>query len=357
MARDFSTLPQLWRKRCAEQGDRAAMRYKQRGIWSTVSWRQFFEDARAIAMAMSAAGVGPGDVVAVLAENRPEWLVVELAAQALGGIVHGIEPHATAAEAGLALQRSAARIVFVDTVEQLAKVRSSDAADLQLRQVVAFESHGLHAAEHDRIVRYDDWLASGTRLAREHPRLFDERIDQGRDDAIALFAPGAGTAVPVTQGELLVRLWSALEWMKLDSGDHVLSFEPLMQVGERVAVLAAMLALGVLVHFPESSSTVFNDLAEAAPHMVRAPARFWARLHDRVEQAMNDAPPRARRSYARALAATRRGWWRRALLRRVSRSLGLQRMRMAIVVPGDVESHVAAWYRALDIPLLSRPAA
>jgi long-chain acyl-CoA synthetase len=351
------TLPQLWRQRCAEQGDRPAMRYKQGGIWSTVSWRQFFEDARAIAMALSDAGVGSGDAVAVLAENRPEWLVVELAVQALGGTVHGIEPHATTAEAELALQRSAASIVFVDTFEQLAKVCSGDAADFQLRQVVAFEPHGLHAAANDRIVRYKDWLANGSRLAAEHPRLFDERIDQGRADAIALFAAGTGTAAPVTQAELLASLWSAAEWMQLESGDHVLSFEPLAQAGERVATLAALLPLGALVHFPESSATIFNDLAEAAPRMVRAPARFWTRLHDRVELAMSDAPPLAKRSYSRAVAAAGRGWWRRALLRRVSRALGLQRMRMAIVIPGDVESHVAAWYHALGVPLVSRPAA
>lgn len=357
MAAGFRTLPQLWRQRCTEHGDRPAMRYKQRGIWSTVTWRRFFEDARALAMALSSAGVGPGDTVAVLAENRPEWLVVELATQALGGLVHGIEPHATAGEAGLALQRSAAAIVFVDTVEQLAKVRSSDAADFQLRQVVAFESHGLHAVVADRIVRYQDWLASGRRLAHECPRRFDEWIDAGRDDAIALLADGAGASATVTQRALLTRLWSGREWLKLDAGDHVLSFEPLLQLDERVTVLTALLARGALVHFPESPATVFNDLAEAAPRLLSAPARFWTRLHDRVEQAMNDAPPLARRSYRSAVAAAGRGWWRRALLRRVSRSLGLQRLRLAVVAADPVEPDIAAWYRALEVPLLPRPAA
>lgn len=351
------TVPQLWRLRCAELGDRPAMRHKKGGIWATLSWRQFFEDARAMTMALSAAGVGAGDVVAIVAENRPEWLVVDLAAQALGGIVHGIEPHAAAAEVRLALQHSAARVVFVDTADQLARLRNGCAAESRWCQVVALDSHGLHGAANEGVARYADWLASGARLAGQFPRRFDELIDQGRHDAIALWADGTDGAAPLTQGALLLRLRSGIDWMQLQPGDPVLSFQPLAQVGERATTLTALLQLHALVHFPESSATVLNDLAEAAPRMARAPARFWMQLHERVEKTMDDAPPLARGAYAHALAAARPSWWRRALLRRVSRSLGLQRMRVAVVASGAVEPPVAAWYRALGVPLLSRPGA
>jgi len=356
MGAGFSTLPQLWRARCAEHGNRPAMRYKQGGIWSTVTWQQFAEDAHAIAMALSAAGVSPGDVVGILADNRPEWLVVEFATLALGGIVCGIEPQSSAADAGLSLHRGAARIVFVDTFEQLAKVRHGCAAGFRSMQMVAFESHGLHGADHERIARYAEWLASGRRLVRERPRRFDELVDQGRHDAVALLAESGGTTVPLTHSALLLRMSAALGWMQLEPGDHVASFEPLAHPDEQVATLTALLQLGALVHFAEGPATVFNDLAEAAPRMVSAPARFWTGLHDRVQQAMNDAPPQARRAYAGAVAAAHPTWWRRALLRRMSRSLGLQQVRMGIVASGVVEPPVATWYRALGVPLRLRRA-
>lgn len=351
----METLAQLWRRRCAEEGGRPAMRYKQGGIWVTVSWRQFFDDARAIAMQLSDVGVRAGDVVAVLSENRPEWLVVEIAVQAIGGIVHGIDPNAVNGEVGQALGVSGTRIVFVDTFEQLAKVRACEAADFQLQRIVVFESQGLRGVANEQIVRYRDWLAVERRPARAHPDAFDERIGRGRGDTTALIALTAGTTgvrrlLPVTHAELVARVRSGGDGMRLAPGDHVLSFAPLPHVGEQVATLAALLARGALVHFPESSATVFNDLAEVAPHMVCAPPSFWNRLHDQVELLMKDAGALAQRSYARALSGGPRDWWRRTVLRRVSASVGLQRMRMALV-SGDASVEAAAWYRALGVPM------
>lgn len=350
------TLPQLWRSRCAERADAPAARHKQGGIWMTMTRRELMEQARAAAMQLRHSGVREGDVVALVSHNRPEWLVLELATQAIGAMVHCLYPHAPGADIDAALRATGARVAFVDTVEQLEKVRASSAADFQLVRVIAFETAGLHGAAGEHIVRWRDWLARGAQQAAERPDAFDGFIDEGDADTPALIASTSGTAgvprlVSVSQRELLARIRAGARWMPVATGDFLLSFAPLSQIAERVTVLTALLVGGV-VHFPEGPATVFNDLAEVAPHLVCAPPRFWKRLHDRVDLAMEDAPSLARRAFAQA-ASGRSGWWARTLARRVRTSLGLQRMRMGMVLGGEIGGAVADWYQGLGAPLYS----
>ena len=71
-------LPQLFRKRCHELGPRVALREKEFGIWHSFDWDTFYLRAREIGAGLMALDMQPGDVVSILAENRKEWLYVDL---------------------------------------------------------------------------------------------------------------------------------------------------------------------------------------------------------------------------------------------------------------------------------------
>src|SRR5688572_802973 len=118
----LATLPQLSRRRCTQWGDRPALRHKERGIWQGLSWSSYFTEARAIGLAMAEAGLQAGEVVSILSDNRPRWLVVDMAAQAMGFVSHGMYPCSTAAQVGHALAEAGSRVVFVENADQLVKV-------------------------------------------------------------------------------------------------------------------------------------------------------------------------------------------------------------------------------------------
>ncbi|MEY4266666.1 MAG: hypothetical protein RIS90_1201, partial [Pseudomonadota bacterium] len=70
-----SDTPQkLFRARCREWAGNAALRHKKKGIWASVSWAQYFDRARAVGLALHSLGVQRGEAIAILSENRPEWL-------------------------------------------------------------------------------------------------------------------------------------------------------------------------------------------------------------------------------------------------------------------------------------------
>jgi long-chain acyl-CoA synthetase len=92
----------------------------------------------------------------------------------------------------------------------------------------------------------------------------------------------------------------ATSYLDVVPGDRSISFLPLCHIAERMASVFNPLAMGLVVHFPESASTVFNDMREVAPHVLFAPPRFWEKLHSQIDLFMRDAIAPARWVYGLA---------------------------------------------------------
>ena len=78
------TLPKLLAERAGLHPHAVALREKQFGIWQRVTWRGYLDHVRRACMGFAALGVSRGDKVAILSENRREWLYAELAAMSAG---------------------------------------------------------------------------------------------------------------------------------------------------------------------------------------------------------------------------------------------------------------------------------
>ena len=84
------TLPRLFRHVVRQRGDRVAMREKHLGIWRGISWREYGERAKQVGLGLVALGLRPRDVVAIVADNMPEWLYTDLGIMSVGGVPNGI---------------------------------------------------------------------------------------------------------------------------------------------------------------------------------------------------------------------------------------------------------------------------
>ncbi|HSN24604.1 MAG TPA: AMP-binding protein, partial [Methylomicrobium sp.] len=81
----LDTLPKVLRQRALEIGDRqVAMRAKDRGIWQSYTWKDYFEHVRDLCLGLTALGLQREDKVSVIGENKPQWYWAELAAQSAG---------------------------------------------------------------------------------------------------------------------------------------------------------------------------------------------------------------------------------------------------------------------------------
>ena len=116
------TLPGRLFRKAAQTPDVIALREKEFGVWREISWLEYAQQVGCAAIAMQAIGVEAGDHVAILSENRTEWLFADLAAQALGARSVGIYQTNPTEDVAYILNHSGAKVVFCEDQEQVDKV-------------------------------------------------------------------------------------------------------------------------------------------------------------------------------------------------------------------------------------------
>jgi long-chain acyl-CoA synthetase len=350
-----------------------ALRHKRRGLWQTITWADYFANARAVGLALAGWGLQRGDVVCVLAENRPEWLYADMGAQCMGLVGNGIYPTASPQQVAYILQHSCARVLFVENQEQLEKVLTVRSSCPDLQRVVVMDRVGLRDLNDENVLFFDTLLAQGEALAQTQAHTFEQNVaaTQPLDTAFLVYTSGT-TGQPkgamVSNRNLVFQMVQAVSYLNASPGDRSLSFLPLCHIAERMATSFNPLAVGLIVHFPENAGTVFNDLREVAPHVLFAPPRFWEKLYSQVDMFMRDAIAPARWMYGRALVASQASVQERlagkaghagalerlqmmCAFRNLKAFLGLQHVKSALTGAAPVPAELIKWFLSIGIEL------
>jgi long-chain acyl-CoA synthetase len=372
------TPQKLWRLRCRQWAALPALRHKKKGIWHTITWAEYLSQARAAALALSDQGVERGECIAILSENRPEWLYADLGAQCMGLLGVGVYPTSSPEQLAYILHDSGARVLIVENQEQLDKALSVRAQCPQLRRIVVIDLEGLRQLADPMVTPWSEFMARGQALAAlpDGAQRFDAAIDAGQADDIAFLVYTSGTTgmpkgAMVANRNLVFQVASAPQYLNLELQDRTLSFLPLCHIAERMGTVYNPLAIGPVVHFPENSSTVFNDAREVRPHLLFGPPRFWEKMYSQVTLAMQDAIPLARWAYRRvtaegaALSDLRLAgqpapaWrqWRYRLLQKLVFSnlrsfLGLGQVKTALTGAAPVPPDLLKWTMSIGIDLI-----
>ena len=307
-------------------------------------------------MAMAKAGLKDGDVVSILSDNSPQWLIVDMAAQAMGFVSHGMYPCSTSEQVQRALFEAGTRMVVVENADQLVKVLAAREKCPDLEHIVVIETRGLRSFTDAQVSSYEEWRTRGAQAALSEPTLFEDRIDAGSGRETAFLASTTGSSgrarlVAVRHHEVVQEVRTTSHWLQLRPGDRTLSIVSLAQHGERLLAAKAMLMHESLLHLPENPVTVLNDMIEVAPHLLFAPPRFFEKLQGMTELFMQEAIPIARSAYASSLSTLRPGWLQRKTRNRVRAALGLQNVRLALTSGASSPAQVADWFETIGVPM------
>jgi long-chain acyl-CoA synthetase len=378
---EIDTPPKLLRHRCAQWADAPALAVKRLGLWQTISWRAYWEDVRAAALAFDVLGIQRADRISILAENRPEWLYADLAAQCMGYVSNGVYPTCSHDQLAHILNDSGSRLLIVENQEQLDKALAVWPRCPALLHVVVIETEGLRGFSQEHVSHWADAMRGGHLRATnlEHATRFDAAVDASAPADLAFLVYTSGTTgapkgAMISHQNLMAQIAQATQYLGVSLGDRSLSFLPLCHIAERMASVFNPLAVGLVVHFPESPATVFNDLREVKPQVVFAPPRFWEKLCSQIEIAMRDAIPVARWVYERAKASAmvstahdadgqtsnqslaRHDTFGTRLLSRIAfgnirELLGLSQLKTALTGAAPVPPDLVRWYLSLGIEL------
>ncbi|HEX7489673.1 MAG TPA: AMP-binding protein [Anaeromyxobacteraceae bacterium] len=373
--RGDDTFPKLLVRNARRHPARTALREKDLGIWQPISWQGYLEAVRELALGLRELGLRRGHKLAIVGGNRPEWVVSELAAQAMGAASVGVYQDSTLNEVAFVLDHCDAEIVVAEDQEQVDKILDMLEGLPKVRHVVYTDPRGLRAYRHPALISFDAVREKGRGVLARQPRLFEEEVAKGSADDLAIISYTSGTTGFPKGAMLSFRnlLAMALALHEVDSkrpGDEFVSFLPLAWIGEQMMSLSSALALGFTVNFPEAPETMMENVREIGPHVMFAPPRVWEGMVSSVQVRIMDTTPFKRLMYERLMplgyaVADRRfsgksvgAGWRLLyglayllLFRALKDRLGLSRLRTASTGGAALGPDVFRFFHAIGVPL------
>ena len=261
----------------------AAFRSKVGGAWVSITHREALERVQAISLGLRELGIKPGDKVAIVSENRPEWALTDYACLCARAADVPIYPTLTAKQTEYILRDSESVAVFCSTAAQVAKVLEVKGALPGLQQIIVFD--GDVAAGRPGVISLAALEGKGRAVVSKHPNWKAEALSAGPEDLATLIYTSGTTGDP--KGVMLshYNIWSnvqaVLQMIPIGSGDECLSMLPLSHSYERM-VDYTLFQAGVIINYAESFDTVATNLQEVKPTVVLSVPRLYEKVYARV---------------------------------------------------------------------------
>ena len=283
------TIPKLFLDRAATYGEsKVAMREKEFGIWKPITWQGYLENVKYTALGLISLGMKPGDKVTMIGDNRPEGLWAEMATICARGIGVWLFQDCLMDEVKYIVDHSDTRFLFGEGQEEVDKAISIIDECPKLEKVIWDDPKGMRNYDQDYLISFKEVQELGRALDKERPGLFEEGIEQGHGDDVALLFYTSGTT-SLPKGALLSH-WNLLSMgkalMTIDpcyESDDFVSYLPFAWIGEQMMSISCGLQVGFTINFPEEPETAQANIREIGPHVMFAPPRMYEQMTRTVQ--------------------------------------------------------------------------
>ncbi len=360
-----ATLDGLLRERARRTPRGLAYRSFERETaqWTDWCWQDVAREVARWQQALAAEGLLPGERVALLLRNCPQWVLFEQAALGLGLVVVPLYLEDRPDNTAYILQDAGARVLLLPE-ERFGRLREALADVATLQRIVVVGGDG--AADGARVQSLDAWLPS--------PGEYAPAVHEGSPDDLATIVYTSGTTgrpkgVMLSHRNILSNTDAALSLERFRSDDLFLSFLPLSHMLERMAGCYLPMMAGCGVAYARSVQQLAEDLLHQRPTILIAVPRVFERVYGRIQSQLGQRPLPARLLFRATLAVGwrrflwqqgRRGWspslllWpllQRLVAHKVAERLG-GRLRLAVSGGAALSPAVARFFLSLGLVLV-----
>ena len=368
-----STIVDLFWHNAARYGPRPALRRRCSEGWETLTWDEYAGTVRRLGAGLVDLGLEAGDRVGILSTNRREWHLADLAVLAAGAVTVPVYPTNSSSQVAYVVGHAECRLLFVEDIDQLAKVllRRQDLPALE-RVIIFDHTDGM---DHDFVLELDELAELGDGELALHPTVVDERSAAIHLEDLATIVYTSGTTGPpkgamLTHGNIAANIDHVTAVVPIGPDDRFLSFLPLSHIAERTVSHFGQILSGGETWFARSLVSVPDDLLDCRPTIFFAVPRVWEKFREGIREKVEESPLPQRQLGERYLhLAARKGrvtgsggtlstveaaQYRlldAVVGRQVRAGLGLDRARYLVSGAAPIHPDLLRWFTGLGLPI------
>ena len=279
-----SSVPGLCLKAVLKHRKQDALNHKIGGKWINISAETFVERVRNVALGLVELGIKPGDRIALLSENRPEWSIADLAILSLGAINVPIYTTQAVDQIRYILADSGARAIFVSNKKLFNHAaKALEGLDF-LEKVIFFDGQAIPDIE--RSTTLEALEKTGQQRAQDKPAVLEAYLKAIKPDDLATIIYTSGTTgepkgVMLTHANFMSNVLAITAGLPISSSDIALSVLPLSHIFERTGFYIFCYN-GVSVYYTASFDQVGENLREVRPTVMTAVPRLFEKVYHRI---------------------------------------------------------------------------
>ncbi|MBL0710821.1 MAG: AMP-binding protein [Colwellia sp.] len=361
---DLDTFPKILRHNAKNWPNDVSMREKEFGIWNEFTWQDYNNRVKWMSLALRKMGVQPKDAIALLGDNRPEWIWGEVSAHAMGCYSLGVYQDSLHEEVVYLLNKSNATVVIAEDEEQCDKLLELGDNIPNVKIIVYCDPRGMRKYKDKRLISVEDIYKQGQEIDKNSPELYDFYVDSTKAEDTALYCTTSGTTSKpkiafLSGGNFVKHCSSYLRADPRQPGDNYVSILPLPWISEQLYAVGQALIVRQIVNFVEEQETLMADLREIGPSFVLLAPRVWEGILADIKARMMDSTPLKQKlfNYAFSLAEKaqdqgKRSWLADVLLMNALKDrLGFTYLKSAATGGAAMGPDTFRFFQIIGVPL------
>jgi long-chain acyl-CoA synthetase len=310
VAVQFSTIPEMFRKVTEKFADdpKPVLMYKTQGKYQGISYRELYAKVDQFAFGLASIGVRSGDMVSIISENRPEWVIADQAIVALAAVNVPIYPTMTAKQNEYIFKDAGIKFVIVSNQFQLQKVLKVLPEVKTIEKIIIMAEKA--SVSDPSVLTFGSILEMGEKYKREDPDHINASLATIKPQDLLTLIYTSGTTgnpkgVMLTHENLCSNIKASADVILLKPTDVLLSFLPLSHSFERMAGYYTAMACGCTIAYAESVETVRDNMLEVRPTVLTTVPRLFERIHSRIMKQVDAGPASKKKIFLWALGVGR----------------------------------------------------
>jgi long-chain acyl-CoA synthetase len=303
------SIPERFFARAQEHPERTLFKNKEAGAWRDIRWAEAANAVSEIGNGLLALGLAPGDRVALLSENRLEWIYADLGLLAAGGVTVTIYPSNLPHEVEYIVNHSGARFLVISGPGQFKKLVDRKETMPGLTKVISMDK--LEAAGDD-VLSLAQVRDLGRKYAQERPGALAERVAEITRDHLCTMVYTSGTTGPpkgamISHGNILFVHEAIDQILTLDPAhDLPLSILPYAHVYERIGGIFNAVLGGIPVALCEGLDKIAANVGEVRPTIILGAPRLYEKMFAGIQKNIASQSPFKQKVFAWAMGVGRK---------------------------------------------------